>query len=235
MTTNMPENDLNVLNTYLDADEITDEETLAFWRDFQLVFSSCLQGMTIIGFWMETRMKLVVRKWLPPNWHVSGPSQIYDPKRPELRSRSWDLVVHRKPERPLPPPASQELGYPLLPREIVSAVVDTKTSFSDPAAYSRQSVFNLANDAHEPQLDFLGSDITKIIFAAASPLAAQSLYEAGLRSGLHVISMGRYQAGPVSDGVARKIGWRLESYSDGTCPMQRYKELIEQSVDLTAI
>lgn len=220
-------------NTQLLTNGVEDPETLAFWRDLQRVMDQVHQGMAIVGPWMEARIKEMTSTWLPPGWMTSGPSQIFKPARDGFRSRSWDLVIHRVPEDPadLPPPATNESGYPLLRECDVVAVIDTKTNFSDPASYARLSIFNLMNDATETQLSFLDQDIARIILAASSYRSPDSLFAAGEPFGLNAFSLARYFASPVSDGLKRKSGWRLERFSNGSYPLQRYKHAVIDAID----
>jgi hypothetical protein len=123
------------------------------------------------------------------------------------------------------------MGFPLLPIDIVAAVVDTKTNFSDPKSYSGRPVFNLANDATEAQLAFLGSGIAKIVLAATSSRSPDSMLEAGAGVGLSVFSLGRYQAGLVSELEKRMTTLRLERHKDGSYPLQRFKKTILQAIE----
>jgi hypothetical protein len=219
-------------NHQLLTEGIDDPETLAFARDLHRVSICVHQGMSIIGPWMEARIKQVMRAWLPEGWQVSGPAQVFHSARDGLRSRSWDAVVHRAPRdgNALPPPASPESGHPLLPAYDVAAVVDTKTNFADPRPYAALGVFNLMNDATERQLEFLGSGIVPIILAASSSRSPDSMFAAGQACGVHAFSMGRYWASPVSDGPNRRSSWRLERFADGSHPLQRYKVAILEAI-----
>ncbi len=219
-------------NTHLLIDGIEDEETLAFWRDLQRVMDHVHQGMPITGPWMEARIKQMTCTWLPAGWMASGPAQLFDPEREGIRSRSWDIVIHRIPKNldELPPPATKQDGYPLLSVSDVAAVVDTKTNFSEPNVYAAQPVFNLLNDAKETQLSFLHPDVARIILAASSSRSSDSLFSAGEPFGMLVFSMGRYFASPVSDGPNRRSGWRLERFRDGSYPFQRYKEAVISAI-----
>ena len=95
-----------------------DSETDAFIADMLQVWNSLHQGMPIIGTWMEQRLSHLIRGW-PDGWTTSGPSQVYRLERPEVRSRSWDIVVHRAEVQGAPPEAAPGIGYPLLPASMV--------------------------------------------------------------------------------------------------------------------
>ncbi len=235
----------------LETGDVDDPETLAFARDLDHVGCSVHQGGSIYGPWMEERVKDMLRAWLDAgrgaetgmslgadkasSWQVSGPSQVFDPQQPGLRSRSWDAVVHlpRKAIElgaDLPPAASKSAGLPLLPRSGVVVVVDTKTFFADPRSYAAQPAFNLMNDFAEKQLDLLGPEIEKIVLTAASSYLPDTLLEVGREVGLEVFSMGRRWSGPVADGFERSLVWRLERFRDGSHPLQRCREAILAAV-----
>lgn len=215
---------------------INDQVTLDFWTDLQKLMSWLYQSMPILGPWMEARVKEMTRGWLPSKWCLSGPSQVIDPARPELRSRSWDIVKHRPlSNSDYPPPASSESGWPLIPLDRVAVVIDTKTNFNDPHTYAQQTAFNLMNDAREPQLEFLGPDIAKIILTAASSRTAESMFRAGEPVGLEVYSLSQMRSGPVSDGAERLTTWTLQRLADGTLPMERFRESVMAATDRKAL
>jgi hypothetical protein len=219
-------------NHSLIADGIEDPETLAFCRDLHSVSTAVHQGMAIGGPWMEARVKMIVRSWLPAGWLVSGPAQIFCADSPGIRSRSWDIVVHRQPDAAtqLPAPSSPESGYPLLPNTLVAAIIDTKTNFADPREYAAQPVFNLMNDAVQDQLSFIGGNVAKFILAASSPRSPDSMTDVARPFDLFAFSLGRYKAGPVADGIARITSWRLERHADGSYPLQRFKDALLAAV-----
>jgi hypothetical protein len=134
---------------------IDDPESIQLARDAWTVSCSVFQGMPVVGRWLELRVASLVRSWLP-DWCVSS-GQVFDPARPDVRSRSWDLIVHRDTAglSGLPPEACPGSGPPLVPKGLCCAVIDTKNNFSDVAQYARMTVFNLMNDATAPQLEFL--------------------------------------------------------------------------------
>lgn len=135
----------------------------------------------------------------------------------------------------LPPQASPENGYPVLPNSLVAAVIDTKTNFADPRDYAAQPAFNLMNDSDQVQLSFLGDGIGKFILAASSSRSPDSMMNAGRSLGLLAFSLGRYKAGPVADGRARVSNWRLERHADGSYPLQRFKDALLSAVTAHAM
>ncbi|GAB4347990.1 MAG: hypothetical protein Kow0026_01980 [Oricola sp.] len=209
--------------------ENVDSETARLLGDYMAVASSVHQHMPISGPWFEERIRSLLVPRLPAGWFVSGPSQVFDPARPELRTRSWDLVVHRVPDGDLPPPASANSGYPLLPKAAVAAVIDTKTMFADVARYCTQTAFDIRNSCELPQFDLLGRSVTKIVLAASSPTSAATLFVQGRDHGAHVFSLSRFYAGPVSDYEQRE--WRLtpERLAEGW-PLQLFHECVALAV-----
>lgn len=194
-----------------------DPETDELIRDLVAVECAAHQTMVIVGPWFEARVAHLVRQWLPPGWTTSGPSQIFDPRRPGLRSRSWDVVVHRSGLSGLPPEAFPGAGHSLLPMADVAVVIDTKTHFSTPRAYAAKPIFNLMNDAIEPQFDFLGAGIAKVLLIARSDRSPQSLADEGAAVGLDTFTLARMKSSPVSDGVNRSSECVL-NVPPGQCP-----------------
>jgi hypothetical protein len=207
-----------------------DPETDALVRDLLRVWNSVHQGMVVYGPWFETRLSNLIRGWLPQGWTTSGPAQVYCPDRPGLRSRSWDIIVHRTDVGDVPPEAFRGAGWPLVPRHSVALVIDAKTNFSTPAAYARQATFNLMNDSGEPQLAFLGSSIVPVVLAVTSSMSPDAMEKAGAAAGLRAFSLGRYRAGPVSDGEERLMEWVMQAGADGDYPYQRFKRTIIETV-----
>lgn len=192
-------------------------------RDLISVQESLHQDTAVSGPWMEARIKEMLRGWLPGGWQVSGPGQVFCRGTHSIRSRSWDIIVHRRPEEALPPPASPEFGFPLLPKEIVAAVIDTKTNFAGVAEYASKPAFNLMNDFGEPQLKFLGGTISPFILAATSQLRPDQFYKAGLEYGLGTFSLAIRKSDLVSAGEERVTRYMALRFMDGSYPLQRFK------------
>jgi hypothetical protein len=207
-----------------------DADTESFVGDLLQVSNAVHQGMVICGPWMEARLSHLIRDWLPAGWTTSGPSQVYNASCAELRSRSWDIIVHRDGLAGVPPPAAPGSGWPLVPLEAVAAVIDTKTNFSEPAKYAAQRAFNLMNDCERSQLDLLGADVAKIVLTVTSSRSPDALRREGERCGLNVFGLGRYRSGAVSEGVDRKTTWLLSAYADGEFPFQAFKTRVLEAV-----
>lgn len=208
-----------------------DPETDTFVRDLLAVSNSVHQGMVICGPWMETRLSHLIRSWLPKGWTTSGPAQVFNPQHPALRTRSWDIIVHRDGLKGVPPEAVPGSGWPLIPVEAVGMVIDTKTNFSDPRKYAAQTAFNLMNDCKVSQFDLLGPSIPKVVLNAHSSMSPDGLRAIGQDCGLTVFGMGRYRASPVADGLDRQTEWVLSAYSDGTYPFQEFKRMVLSTVE----
>lgn len=168
---------------------------------------------------------------MPDGWSTSGPAQVYDPERPGLRSRSWDIVVHQAGLSGLPPEACPGSGFPLLPKSSVAAVVDTKTSFSTPKAYAAQPLFNLMNDAEEPQFALLGSKIRKIVFAARTARSLESLARQGAEVDLEVFALARMTSGPVAEGAEREIVCVASVPAGQPSAIERFRSSILQAIE----
>jgi hypothetical protein len=207
-----------------------DEEMIKFSADLMSVWSSTLQSMPVIGPWLEERVRFLIKSWVPNVTLSNG--QIYRKDQLHLRSRSWDIILCAPSAEsgvgPVPP--SPESGPPLVDLDDVIAVIDTKTNFSDVQKYVSQSVFNLANDATTPQTDFLGPSLPKAIFACSTNGNPLTLEAKGEEVGLSVFALGKYAAGPVSDGADRTSTWELSPGADGVSPLQRFKEFVQKAV-----
>lgn len=218
-----------VQNLHVETNGVTCPETLSLVNDVRDVWSSLFQVMPVIGPWFESRMSWLIRQWLP-RWKVSS-GQIYDPNRPELRSRSWDIVVYREPINPreLPPEPFPGGGHPLMSRDDCCAVIDTKTNFSDVKQYAAKPAFNLMNDCEENHLEFLGSNIMKCIFTCMTSSSPELVERLGKEFGLKVFVLGRYIASPVADAEARRLIWRLSSAHES--PLSRFRRELQDSAD----
>jgi hypothetical protein len=205
------------------ADFGVEPETARLLSDLLQVWNSVHQGMPVIGPWMEARLIHMIRGWVGKGWCVSGPTQVCFPGEPDLRSRSWDIVIHRPVPNGYPPEAAPGAGYPLVPLEAVQVVIDTKTNFNAPATYSAQACFNLMNDCSVSQVEALGDGVTKLVLAATSSRGADSMLREGAAHGVPTFAMARYSASPVQDAGERKIEWRVQRFLDGTFPLQAFK------------
>jgi hypothetical protein len=213
----------------------SDPETDKLFRDLVSVESAVHQSMVIIGPWFETRVSRLIRSWLPSGWATSGPAQVFDPARPGLRSRSWDIVVHREGLTGLPPEACPGSGYALLPKSAVAVVVDTKTHYSTPKAYAAKPLFNLMNDAVEPQFDLLGDGIRKILFTARSNRSPAALSREGNEVGLEVFCLAQMKSGPVSDGLARVSRCILHGGASHERALDAFRASILEAINLQTI
>jgi hypothetical protein len=106
-----------------------------------------------------------------------------------------------------------------------------QNEFLGPETYSGQTVFNLANNAAEAQLEFLGSGVAKVVLAAKSSRSPDSMLAAGAGCGLSVFALGRTRAGRLSDLENRTISWRLERHADGSYPLQQFKTTIMEAIE----
>ena len=208
-----------------------DPEVDKLLNDLVTVERAVHQSMVIVGPWFEARVAQMIRDFLPAGWTTSGPAQIFDPSRPGLRSRSWDIVVHQNCHIGLPPEAFPGSGYPLLPKASVAAVVDTKTSFSRPKIYAAQTLFNLMNNSDELQFSLLGKQMRKIVFAARSERSPESLAKQGSEVGLEVYAVARLRSGPVSHGSDREIICFPKSTQGSPSAIEQMRKSILEAVD----
>jgi hypothetical protein len=202
--------------------EEADKMTKDLLHDLFSVMSSVHRGMPVYGPWFEERIRSILNEFLPNDFCLSGPSQIYDPSIPDVRSRSWDIVVHRMPTTNLPPCASVHSGFPLLPRNKVAAVIDTKTMFGNVADYASKTVSNLRANHTQRQLDFLGPDIKKIILAASSTTKQSTLWDRGQNAGIEVYCLSKTKASKVDDWTDRTWEVEFQLFENGNSPLQMF-------------
>ena len=225
-----PNPDLDLHRAVAVADFDVEPETARFVSDLLQVWNSVHQGMPVIGPWMEERLKHMIRGWIGSDWCISGPTQVYFPDQPDLRSRSWDVVIHRRLPPGFPPEAAPGSGYALVPIDSVRVVIDTKTNFTTPAAYAAQMCFNRMNDCAVGQVDALGPQVAKLVLAATSGRSADAILREGIKHGVPTYALARYAASPVADGRDRKVEWKVERLATGEFPLQAFKAALLRSL-----
>ncbi len=209
----------------VDRNGVSDPNTLRLVADLRDVSASLHQSMPVIGPWLESRMKALISEWLPDFRITSG--QVFDPECPDLRSRSWDIIVYKENRAftGLPPAASATDGPPVIPICWVVAVIDTKYYFDDPAAYAEKKAFNRMNDCSRSQLDFLGPTVMKCLFIANSARGRpQKVEQEGNQRGLETFVLGQQTADPVAMGTNRQTHWKLSVDEQGQDALNRFKE-----------
>ena len=219
-----------VLNHRLDQNGVTDEDTIRFATDTQAVYRSLYQGMAPIGEWIQTRVSYLVRQWMP-GW-VTSHGQIEDQHNSTIQSRSWDIIVHR-PIRDdswnYPPPASPSGPWPLVPKELCCAVIDTKGRYDTPGDYAKKPVFDLhMTPDRPPQLQFL-RPIVPILFIVASTYPPETVEAAGLNSNIPTFVVARAidHKGPKG---TEAVDWILNLGRNGVTPLQAFRQtLLEAS------
>jgi hypothetical protein len=207
----------------LDTNGVTDKDTLNFTKDTLAMYRSLYQGMAPVGEWIQTRVASFVREWLP-GWMTSH-GQIADLNNPAIQSRSWDIIVHRPvPDSwGFPPPASSSGPWPLVPKELCCAVIDTKGRYNTPKDYAKKSAFDLHLTADvPPQLDFL-RPIVPILFIVASTYPPETVEVAGLDCGLptFVVAKAVEHKGPKG---TEAVDWILNPGHNGISPLQAFRQ-----------
>lgn len=202
-----------------DANGVDCPDSLSLALDLHAVGCSIMQGMPVSGAWFEARLAALIAPRLRAGLRVTGAAQICDLARPTVRSRSWDVVIY-DPGRladGLPPAASPDLGPPILNREAVRMVIDAKVSLSATGVgdYCAQRVFDRAKEKDlgtERQLDFLGSEIEKVLFVCATRGRPASLKQRAEAHGVHLCCLckERIASGAIVDGFDhRRFTWTL--------------------------
>ncbi len=210
---------------------IDDQQTVSLLSDLFEVMSSLHRGMPVYGPWFEERIKQMLAKIIGKNWCISGPSQLYVNTKPELRSRSWNIIVHKNTEEELPPAASNHSGFPLVPIDLVSTVIDTKTMFGNVSNYASKTISNLRANSAENQLDFLGQKIRKIILAASSNTSQSTLWTNGNNVGLEIYCLTKTKAGPVDQWEDRTWDVSMQYLDNGESPLQAFFNSVSEAVN----
>ena len=215
-------------HTYeIDYDGVTDPETLALVDDFAAMYRSVYQG-AMIGAWLEDRIQLLIEGWLP-EWCLSH-AQILDAEHPDLQSRSWDIVVHKPvpPEMRLPPPSRRNHGYPLVPKDLCCAAIDTKGRYDQPREYARKRAFNTTNDATIPQLTLLAPTVEPILLILASKYPEQTVLATAKESGMSAFVLVRAHDLGISQGSAH-VKWKLNGGNRYQPPLQEFRAFLTEA------
>ena len=172
----------------------------------------------------------MIRKWLP-SW-VCSHAQIADPNLPSIQSRSWDIVVHKPvpAEWGYPNPSTPYGGYPLIPKSLCCAVIDSKGNLdcAKLRKYCRQPAFNVDRTCLTRQLDFLDQGIMPIAFLVTAWESHESIAAEARNCGInaYVLAQMKYtKHNPHTGKPAWR--WRLQGASDQP-PLRRFQhDLIE--------
>jgi hypothetical protein len=208
---------------------ITDASTIRFIEDVVSVYNSTYQGLPIYGAWLEARLAAMIQEWLP---HCSvSYSQISDPNDYTIQSRTWDIAIHKEvTEAGYPPPATPGAypGFPLVPKDKCSVVIDVKGEFNagEMKKYAEQVAFNRMNNCSVRQLDFLGDSITPYIIVIGATGNIGNLKRLAEDLKLRLIILAKKL--PKKKGFEEARKWELILEDDGEVPLQCFKrELLE--------
>lgn len=209
----------------LHENRVTDADTLAFARDTLAVYRSLYQGMAPLGEWIQTRVASLVRQWLP-GW-VTSHGQVADPENRAIQSRSWDIIVHRPipPSWGCPPPASISGPWPLVPKELCCAVIDTKGRYNTPREYASKSALDLPNQCQVKQLAFLGPRILPVLFIVASNHAPATVEAAGRDCGIATFVIAKAVDHRGANPTV-SVEWFLNPGHGGTAPLQALRQTL---------
>ena len=149
--------------------QFPDSDTEVLLRDSMNVYASQHQGVCI-GPWLEDRLTNLIESWFPA-WCCSH-AQLTADDEFSLQSRSWDIVLHKPISEELnyPPPAYPGGSYPLIPKSLVAAVIDSK-GYLTPSGlrkYCVQTAYDITCSSSISQFAFIGEAIPKILFCFTS-------------------------------------------------------------------
>jgi hypothetical protein len=214
----------------LETRSIDDAATLSLVSDARSAWSQVFQGMAPLGDWLQARVAFLIRQWIGPDWHTSH-GQVFDPKSRERQTRSWDLIIHRRvPDNlDLPPPATPDGPWVLIPKGLCAAVIDTKGRYDTPRVYSEAPAFNDDNDNTTPQLDLLVPDVKPALFILATTRDPVKVMAEGTQYRLPTFALSRATDHKGDRGTA-SVTWKLTRSASGTLPLQDFRAYITGAV-----
>jgi hypothetical protein len=123
----------------------------------------------------------------------------------------------------LPPPATPSGPWPLVPKHLCCAVVDTKGRYDTPRKYAQAVAFDMRHDSDVPQLQFLGDGITPCLLVMASSGCPSTIREAGRECGLPTFVLAR-AIDRREDRANQSTEWVLDQGEDGRPPLQAFRQ-----------
>ena len=226
-----------MIDCLLDCDSVADRDTLKLVEDARQAWFSLFQGMAPAGDWLQARIAHLVRGWIGDDWCISH-GQVFDPANRARQTRSWDLIVHRRPPDDyrltdgfrLPPPATDDGPWVLLPKHLCAAVIDTKGRYDTPRIYAAAPAFNALNDSKTPQLDLLTPDVKPALLILASTRNPMAVMDEGNQHHLPTFVLARATDHKGSHGTDR-VTWKLTRTSTGTLPLADFQSYVTKAVD----
>lgn len=211
----------------LDCNGVEDRETLGLFRD-ALAVEAASYGGVVMGPWLETRLRELVAGWMP-GWCISH-AQVADEAVPEMQSRTWDLVIHRPvpSERGYPPAAAAGRDYPLVPKDLVCAVVDAKYTFAGIEEYANAQAVGLRGDAGVRQIELLAPIPAAVFAMRVSGDAVRAAEKAG-RLGLNLFALATVLSGPRVPATAKEYRYRLCGAGEGILPLGRFRGFLQDA------
>ena len=215
----------------LQRNGVSDANTVKFAEDTLAVCRSLYQGMAPIGEWIQTRVACLIREWRSEEW-ITSHGQIADVSTPEIQSRSWDIIVHRPipKSRGYPPPASSNGPYPLVPKDLCRAVVDTKGRYTPPKKYAEAKAFDLPNKCNTKQLDFLGSNILPVLFIMATTHSPARVEAEGEANGISTFALAKAMDRKTSDLTGTAF-WHLNQGENGILPLSGFRDKLRSAAN----
>lgn len=207
-------------------------DTLALLQDARAVWSSVFQGMVPVGDWLQARIAHLVRAWIGGDWQISH-GQVFDPANHDLQTRSWDLIIHRRPPNDyalpdgsrLPPAATKNGPWVLLPKHLCAAVIDTKGRYDTPRLYAAASALNQRNDSTIPQLDLLAPYIRPALLILASTRKPVQVMREGEQHHLPTFVLARATDYKGNHGTER-VTWEVAHTANGTLPLDEFRTYV---------
>ena len=214
----------------LDPDLIDDTATIDLLTEARSAWSQVFQGMAPLGDWLQARIADLVRGWIGADWCISH-GQVFDPTNRDRQTRSWDLVIHRRVPNDLglPPPATPDGPWVLIPRGMCAAAIDTKGRYDTPRIYAQSVAFNDMNNSTTPQLDLLLPDVKPALFILATTRDPVAVMAEGDKYGLPTFVLIRATDHKGDRGTV-SVTWKASRTAACTLPLDDFQSYITAAV-----
>lgn len=214
----------------LDPNSVEDPATIELLAAARSAWSQLFQGMAPAGDWLQARIAYLVRGWIGADWCISH-GQVFDPTNRDRQTRSWDLVIHRRipDDLGLPPPATPDGPWVLIPRGLCAAAIDTKGRYDTPRIYAQSVAFNDMNNSTTRQLDLLLPDVKPALFILATTRNPIAVMTEGEQHHLPTFVLAKATDHKGERGTA-SVTWKASRTAAGTLPLDDFRTYITAAV-----
>ena len=216
---------------FTNAESFPDAETETLLRESMAMCASQYQGVCI-GPWLEDRLRHCIQLWFP-EWSCSH-AQLTDDNDFDRQSRSWDIVLHKPVPsgHGYPPPAYPNGSYPLIPKSLVAAVIDSKGLLSPSGLrkYCAQLTYDAPGDNSIRQFDFIGGKIPKILFCFTSTSTHEDFSALCQQLGAWGFVLSKVKFNRIKERGATEYEWTIQHGSGDRSPLAEFRAILHQAV-----